>query len=125
VIFVSQVIFNKSRINRLAFYVCLGLEYRPVTDRQRRRVRGSATGEAQWPIGPWTMGRGIAPPPPSDAAINWLMDVFNGGQRPGLRRRDARVETRAGNAMKEGVTIVDRTLGTGDQRPTVGTLKSR
>ena len=88
---------------------------------------GSATGEAQWPIGRRTLGRGIAPltPPPSDAAINWRMGTFNGGQRPGLRRRDACVETRAGNAMKEGVTIVDWTLGTGDQRPTVGTLKSR
>ena len=27
------------------------------------RVRGRATGEAQWPIGPRTTGRGIAPPP--------------------------------------------------------------
>ena len=38
VIFVSQVIYNKSRINRLAFYVGLGLVYLPVTDRQRRSI---------------------------------------------------------------------------------------
>ena len=31
-IYVSLVIFLKSRINRFAFYVGLGLEYQPVTD---------------------------------------------------------------------------------------------
>ena len=53
------------------------------------------------------------------------MGTFNGagGQRPGLRRRGACVEVRAGNAMEgDGrgrVAIVDRTPGTGDQRPAV------
>jgi len=53
------------------------------------------------------------------------MGTFNGtgGQCPGLRRRGACVEARAGNAMEgDGrgrVAIVDRTPGTGDQRPAV------
>ena len=38
VIDVPQVIFLKCRIYRLAFYVGLGLEYRPVTDRKCRSI---------------------------------------------------------------------------------------
>jgi len=64
------------------------------------------TGEAQWPIGSQTTGRGIAPPP-LDAARQLVivagarqMGAFNGGQQPGLRCRGACVETQAGNASE-------------------------
>jgi len=40
----------------------------------------SATGEAQWSISPWTMGRGIVAPPSSDAA-GQLIDVAGGWAR--------------------------------------------
>jgi len=41
----------------------------------------SATGQAQWPIGPQMMGRGItATPPPSDVA-GQLVDVVGGWVR--------------------------------------------
>jgi len=84
----------------------------------------SATGVAQWPI-----GRGIAPPT-SDAARQLVvvasarrMGAFNGGQRSDLWRSGACVETRARKVTerrgKGGVAIVDRTPGTGDQRPAI------
>jgi len=57
--------------------------------------RGSATGEAQWPISPppqrWA---GESPPGPTP------LDK-NGGQPPGLRCRGARVKTQAGNVTGE------------------------
>jgi len=46
VIDVPQVIFLKCRIYRLAFYVGLGLEYYPVTDRRRRSLLYRLTGFA-------------------------------------------------------------------------------
>jgi len=68
--------------------------------------------------------------PTSDAARQLVvvasarrMGVFNGGQRSGLRRCGTCVETRARKVTerggKGGVAIVDRTPGTGDQRPAV------
>jgi len=59
--------------------------------------RGSATGEAQWPIGPRMTGRGIAAPSPSDTAgqtVGWEHDR-GGGLPTGPR-------------------------GTGNHRPTAG-----
>ena len=69
------------------------------------RDRGSAM--ADWLLDDGPRGWGIAPLP-SDAARQLVvvagarrMGAFNGGQRSGLRRRGACVETRAGNATEE------------------------
>jgi len=66
--------------------------------------RGSATDEAQWPIGPQTTGWGIAAPSPP-IGRRWTigrrcgrMGAQNGGQRPGLQRRGTPVKTQAWSA---------------------------
>jgi len=61
---------------------------------------GRTTGDAQWPIGLWTTGRGIAvpplPPPRRTPRNNGRrcgrIGTQNGGQRPGLRHHGTPVK---------------------------------
>jgi len=65
--------------------------------------RGSATGEAQWPIGPPDDRWENHHPPLSDASgqsvdVAGGMGMQNGGQQLGLQRHGTRVNMQAGNA---------------------------
>ena len=85
--------------------------------------RGSETAEAQWPIGPWTTGQGITPPP---RPRRTLLDNWSSSWAPGGWARLMAGSGRVSGAMvhvskrdRGGVASVDRTLSTGDQRPAV------
>jgi len=88
-----------------------------------RGYRGSATGEAQWPIGPRTAGQGIVGPR-SDAA-GQSVDVTGGWARQAagsgwVSGTMAHLSKRR-RAARRGKAIANQTgmPGTGDPRPAV------
>ena len=85
-----------------------------VAKRPGRRLRGSATGEAQWLIGPWTTGWGIAVPPlprphrtPLDNRSTLREDgcakrrAAAGSLAPWLTCQNAHVQRDGGNAIAD------------------------
>ena len=86
--------------------------------------RGSATGEAQWLIGLWMAGRGIAVPPSSSDAAGQSVDITGGWERKPAGR--GRVSGTAVHLWKSrlgtqgGGRIADRMPGTGDHTLAVG-----
>jgi len=101
----------------------------PETSQNGWRLRGSATGDVQWPIGPRTTGRGIAVPPLLPA--RWTpLDNRSTLRKDGQARRRAAAGSpsqwrtcQKADVQRNGGTRSSTGPGmpsAGDHRPTVG-----